>query len=235
MDSRAKGRLALTIVATVAFAAFLVTSPFACDTTRGCPSDTSNLDGVAANALPTYPEAVEDTATGPVKLTRFTRAQIRTARVTQANKARLAQRARASRYASARKAAPAAGQPKSATKITPVFANANAELVEADVAKAPKAPRASETAVQTPQPAAAPQDSKPAGLELVAAEDFNDLDKAAWEANQMPRLMQLSANDARAELRDDDSRWAQTSMIGKVFVALGAMLTLASAVRMFMA
>jgi hypothetical protein len=48
--------------------------------------------------------------------------------------------------------------------------------------------------------------------------------------------MQLKASgDSHAELRDDDSRWAQTSTIGKIFVAFGALLTLGSAIRMFMA
>ena len=51
----------------------------------------------------------------------------------------------------------------------------------------------------------------------------------------MPKLMKLQASDSRAELRDDDSRWAQTSTIGKLFVAFGALLTIGSAIRMFMA
>jgi hypothetical protein len=91
----------------------------------------------------------------------------------------------------------------------------------------PPQPAASETQATAPQPPS---------VELVSAEEFNDLDRAAWEANQMPKLMQLKASgDSHAELRDDDSRWAQTSTIGKIFVAFGALLTLGSAIRMFMA
>ncbi len=70
---------------------------------------------------------------------------------------------------------------------------------------------------------------------MVSADEFNDLDRAAWEANQMPKLMKLTASDSHAELRDDDLKWAQTSTIGKMFVAFGALLTLGSAIRMFMA
>ena len=33
----------------------------------------------------------------------------------------------------------------------------------------------------------------------------------------------------------DDSTWGQTSLIGKIFIAFGGLLTLASAARMFMA
>jgi hypothetical protein len=33
----------------------------------------------------------------------------------------------------------------------------------------------------------------------------------------------------------EDSTWDQTSLIGKIFIAFGALLTIASAARMFMA
>ena len=33
----------------------------------------------------------------------------------------------------------------------------------------------------------------------------------------------------------EDSAWDQTSLIGKIFIAFGALLTMASAARMFMA
>jgi hypothetical protein len=33
----------------------------------------------------------------------------------------------------------------------------------------------------------------------------------------------------------DSSTWDQTSLIGKIFIAFGALLTMASAARMFMA
>jgi hypothetical protein len=34
---------------------------------------------------------------------------------------------------------------------------------------------------------------------------------------------------------DDSSTWDQTSLIGKIFIGFGALLTMASAARMFMA
>jgi hypothetical protein len=122
--------------------------------------------------------------------------------------------------------------------------NANAQFVDASSAKVSAYASPFDTAApaettQSPQPAAAETQAtapQPPAVELVSAEEFNDLDRAAWEANQMPKLMQLKASgDSHAELRDDDSRWAQTSTIGKIFVAFGALLTLGSAIRMFMA
>ena len=251
MDSRAKGRLALIIAATVAFAAFFAEPLSACEATGGCPSSESNLNGVAANALPTYPETTEQAAE-PVKLKKFTKPQIRTARRAQSRKATLAQRAQGSKVAKAKQGEQdddeAPTRTKTARKAAPVFANANAEFVDAEAAKSSSTDKAS-----SPDKAAAPDkadagtwaqpaateaqatDAQPKTVELVSSDQFNDLDRAAWEANQMPKLMQLTGSNSHAEFRDDDSRWAQTSTIGKLFVAFGALLTIGSAIRMFMA
>jgi hypothetical protein len=234
MNSRASGRLALTIAAAFLVAA-LTTKPLqACE---NCSPTDANQAGKAANALPTYPDASEEVS-APVALKKFTKSQSRQARRTQPRKASLAERANASKYA-ARTAKPAEQdeaplRAKTAGKVAPLVANANAELVEAGIAKimAPSgeaSPAVGETRVVAPEPVQAPL------IELVSAEEFNELDRAAWEANQMPKLMKLTASDSRAELREDDSKWAQTSTIGKLFVAFGALLTLGSAIRMFMA
>jgi hypothetical protein len=247
MYSRAKRRLALVIAATVAFAAFIVRPVYACDSTTGC------LNGVAANALPTYPEPTVEAASEPVKLKKFTKPQARAARKVHPRKATLAQRAQGSKLAKAKEAEQAAEEGRDKTTKKVVFANANAEFVDADAAKASTSEKTSSAdkaatsgKAATPDQATAGEQAKPATeaqtatvrppkVELTAAEEYNDLDRAAWESNQMPRLMQLSDSNSRAELRDDDSRWAQTSMIGKLFVAFGALLTIGSAVRMFMA
>lgn len=238
MDSRAKRRLALTIAATLAVAAMTADPLYACE---NCPPG-PNTAGVAANALPTYPEPTEEKAAEqksakPISLKKFTKSQTRTTRqASPRNSASLSQRARGSKSA-ARKAgeteqqAPAPGD-KAEKKVAPTIANANAALVEAPAAKA-SAAEVSEAV----RPAATEPRSEAvqSAVGLVSAEEFNDLDRAAWEANQMPRLMQLTASDSRAELRDDDSKWAQTSTIGKLFVAFGALLTIGSALRMFLA
>jgi hypothetical protein len=241
MNSRAKRRLALVIAAAVAFAALIVRPVYACDSSTGC------LNGVAANALPTYPEPTE-TASEPVKLKKFTKPQARAARKVHSRKATLAQRAQGSKLAKAKDAEQAAEESRAKTTKKVVFANANAEFVDAEAAKTSSPDKAtSSDKAATPDQATAGVQAKPATteaqkaaarpptVELAAAEEYNDLDRAAWESNQMPRLMQLADSNSRAELRDDDSRWAQTSMIGKLFVAFGALLTIGSAIRMFMA
>jgi hypothetical protein len=234
MDSRASGRLALTIAAAFFLAALTTTSLQACESCA--PSDAAQA-GKAANALPTYPETTtEQVAAPPVALKKFTRAQSRSARRAQPRKASLVQRANAGKYA-ARKAekdeADASGRAKPAAKVAPAVANAKAELVETETrtvaaeASLPAPPVVLETTTADAL--------QPPAVQLVAAEEFNELDRAAWESNQMPRLMKLSTSDSHAELREDDSKWAQTSTIGKLFVAFGALLTLGSAIRMFMA
>lgn len=241
MGSRAKGRLALAIAAAIAFVTFTTQQLLACE---NCAPG-QNTQSLPANALPTYPEPTEAT-TEPVVLKKFTRQQSRTVRRTQPRNATLWRRASAAKYA-ARKTK-ATDQVRSETiaesvaKIAPLpaftFANAKAELVEPTAARTEPAETTTVAAV-APAPETTASDAQapvqPVSIELVSAEDFNELDKAAWEANQIPRLMQLTGTNSRAELRDDDSRWAQTSTIGKLFVVLGALLTIGSAIRMFMA
>ena len=237
MSNRAAGRWALTI-AVLALTALSATQSYACNGTVNCPSNASNLDGVAANALPTYPEATEE-ASEPVRLKKFTKPQVRSARRTPRKPAAtLAQRARAGQIAAqkAKQEEEAAAKVRNTTDktIATVLANANAALLELDTKTAPKA---STAAVNEPPAAAEPTatPAEPQSIEMVSADEFNELDRAAWDANQMPKLMKLQAIDSRAELREDDSKWAQTSTIGKLFVAFGALLTIGSAIRMFMA
>ena len=73
-------------------------------------------------------------------------------------------------------------------------------------------------------------------VQVVNADELNDLDKAATEATDLLPKLPPSVANSRAQMRDDTpSTWAQTSTIGKAFIAFGLMLTLASAARMFMA
>ncbi len=152
MNSRAKRRLALTIAAAFAFAALTFKPLYACDS-KSCPSSSSNLEGVAANALPTYPEPTEEAASEPIKLKKFTKSQARTARRTQSRKATLAQRARASKYAAKQAEEEAPVRAKTAT-VTPRVANAKAELAAADVPKFPDLKTPVAEVSEQPKPAA---------------------------------------------------------------------------------
>ena len=82
----------------------------------------------------------------------------------------------------------------------------------------------------------ATSDAQDPVVQVVNADELNELDKAASDVTEpLPKLPPSIAN-SRAEMREDRaSPWSQTSAIGKAFIAFGVMLTMASAARMFMA
>lgn len=109
------------------------------------------------------------------------------------------------------------------------IANANAELPSADAL-----PEATDS-------------------RLVSADQLNDVDRTLSETlapappettAAAPLLTMAAANTpvvisapttVSAAASSDDTAWSQTSIIGKIFIAFGGLLTLASAARMFMA
>jgi hypothetical protein len=111
-------------------------------------------------------------------------------------------------------------------------ADARAQMTADDV-KAKRVAEAPPQATTTDATASAAQDPT---VQVVNADELNDLDKAATDASEpLPKLPASVAN-SRAEMHvETSSSWAQTSTIGKAFIAFGVMLTLASAARMFMA
>jgi hypothetical protein len=136
-----------------------------------------------------------------------------------------------------------------APSLPPSVANANAQLASAD-APADSATALSSQARDRLQVMAANQadlQAQPpaANTELVAADQFNDVDRALSEnsdekdkapsATLAMAVAQTPAQTQAAVVSADDSAWGQTSLIGKIFIAFGSLLTLASAARMFMA
>ena len=132
--------------------------------------------------------------------------------------------------------------------LPPSVANANAQLASADVpngnAKAMTA-RAN-TIVQAA--ADDPANAQPAAdSQVVSPDQLNDVDRALHETNapNAPSTTRVAIASAEAPASapaapvlaksDDSSTWDQTSLIGKIFIAFGALLTMASAARMFMA
>jgi hypothetical protein len=83
-----------------------------------------------------------------------------------------------------------------------------------------------------------PAEAKPNDETLIVATDqLNDVDRALHESNP-PAAAMASANPPAAPVMassQENSTWDQTSVIGKIFIAFGALLTMASAARMFMA
>jgi hypothetical protein len=130
--------------------------------------------------------------------------------------------------------------------IPPSVANANAQLAAADLPADTNsvstrasnmlrtmAGKQGDSAEPAPEPAAQ-------NTELVAEDQLNDVDRALSEAKseEKPALVPtvaMAMAQAPAAVSNSDSTWDQTSLIGKIFIAFGALLTLASAARMFMA
>lgn len=89
---------------------------------------------------------------------------------------------------------------------------------------------------------AAPTAAK-AEADVIPSDELNDVDRAmATQATSAPTLALASVNTPEpvttgqaASASDDNSSWAQASLIGKIFIAFGGLLTLASAVRMLIA
>jgi hypothetical protein len=128
-------------------------------------------------------------------------------------------------------------------------ANANAQLANPDTpignaAKAMSA-RASEIVQNAPD---SPAEASPAiESQVVSADQLNDVDRALHEATPPAPNLTLASVEApaapaaaaapgsMAAINTESSTWDQTSLIGKIFIGFGALLTMASAARMFMA
>ena len=90
-----------------------------------------------------------------------------------------------------------------------------------------------------PNAAQAPAGQAPVENQAAAPDQLNDSDRAARDnAISTP----AASNDAPAArsapvmaASGEHSVWDETSLIGKIFIGFGALLTIASAARMFMA
>ena len=76
-------------------------------------------------------------------------------------------------------------------------------------------------------------------MQVVEADQLNEADKTLQEPtppSQTTVAVAPTKPVATAKvLASETSTWDQTSLIGKIFIAFGALLTIASAARMFMA
>ena len=116
-------------------------------------------------------------------------------------------------------------------------ANANAQLMSADPPTGNAAKAMSARANDSLQ--AAPAGAQPAAdTQVVAADQLNDVDRALHESQPPAATLAMASAAPVAAVTTnstENSAWDQTSLIGKVFIAFGALLTMASAARMFMA
>ena len=145
----------------------------------------------------------------------------------------------ASKPAETKKAAEVAdASADSKVAIPASVANANAQLASAEAA-----PGSAEamTAKANILLAAAdkPGETQAVTDALVSSDQLNDLDRALQQNPATQTVAMASAKAAPAApvlaSSNENSTWDQTSMVGKIFIAFGALLTMASAARMFMA
>jgi hypothetical protein len=129
--------------------------------------------------------------------------------------------------------------PVQSSQMPPTVANANAQLMSTD-SPAASAKAMSERVKSILQGATA--DASPAPI--VAADQLNDVDRALHEATPPATPVALASSEApvpaspravAAANNSDNSTWDQTSLIGKIFIGCGVLVTVASAARMFMA
>jgi hypothetical protein len=123
--------------------------------------------------------------------------------------------------------------------IPPSVANANAQLAPDDTT-AGKAKAMSTRASEILRTAS---DNPANAQQVVSADQLNELDRALHEsmspAPPTPTLALASAEVPAAAppvtaTSGESSTWDQTSLIGKIFIGFGTLLTMASAARMFM-
>jgi len=134
--------------------------------------------------------------------------------------------------------------------IPPSVADANARLMFADTPTGNAARAMSARANDILQAAAPekPADAQPtADAPVVTPDQLNDVDRALRESAPPARtpsaspLAMASAEAPAAPVApvmansSEPSVWDQTTLIGKIFIGFGALLTMASAARMFMA
>lgn len=144
--------------------------------------------------------------------------------------------------ATAQDEAQAAADAPASAALPPSIANANAQFPEvaaADGATPGLVPAAS-------QPGADPAAKPAAEVPVMAPDEVNELDRAAVEtppaamaantATPLANAQPATVGTAQvASATGNDGAWDKASLVGKIFIAAGSLLTLASAARMFMA
>jgi hypothetical protein len=144
-------------------------------------------------------------------------------------------------------ATPQAGEAKASTDVTassqmpPEVANANAQVAAADTPPAAAASAMTGRANDNVQAAADGPAAPGAENQVVPPDQLNDLDRALQQDNPPVQKAVVAATDAQPRpapvmaSSQPSSAWDQSSLIGKIFIGVGTLLTLASAARMFMA
>jgi hypothetical protein len=127
------------------------------------------------------------------------------------------------------------------SQMPPEVANANAQLAAAGAPPAAAASAMTDRANDNVQAAADSPAAPGAENQVVPPDQLNDLDRALQQDNPPAQKAVVAATDAQPRpapmmaSSQPNSAWDQSSLIGKIFIGVGTLLTLASAARMFMA
>ena len=119
---------------------------------------------------------------------------------------------------------------KNLPNIPPSIANANAQMLLAGVQLNTAATIPAGTGVVATASGNANTDS---GTTVAAADQLNDIDRTLQEGNSAPPAAAGSPPAPAATMTGESTAWDQTSLIGKIFIGVGALLMMASAARMF--
>lgn len=129
------------------------------------------------------------------------------------------------------------GAPAS-SQMPPAVANANAQLAADTPTAAASAMtgRANDNVQAAADNTAAPN----AETQVVEPDQLNDIDRSLQQDTPPAQKAVIAATDAQPRpapvmASSQSSAWDQSSLIGKIFIGVGTLLTLASAARMFMA
>lgn len=129
----------------------------------------------------------------------------------------------------------------------PAWLAANAQMTAADAppdsAKGMSAAMSEKANTVLQAAADKPADTEaPADATVVASDQINDVDRALQAGPSPQQTVAMASTSAKPAAEDpaqsasnDSSTLDKTSLIGKVFIAFGALLTVASAARMLMA
>jgi hypothetical protein len=204
----------------------------------------ASADNAAANAA--VSPKPEDAAGAPMALSKYTKRSTHSWKSSAHRKSsKVALKSSTDKKAAATDVADSdADNSSAASTISPSVANANARLASADTTPAGSAQAMSARAndiLQTDQTA----NTRPATeTQVVAADQLNDVDRALHESPPpapAPTLALASIEAPAAPAApvmassNESTTLEQTSLIGKIFIGFGALLTMASAARMFMA
>ncbi|HXH44887.1 MAG TPA: hypothetical protein VNK51_13685 [Bradyrhizobium sp.] len=131
------------------------------------------------------------------------------------------------------------GEVPGSAQMPPAVADANAQL-PADTPTAAAASQMTNRANDNVHAAAGNAGAENPESQVVAPDQINDIDRAAQE-NAPAQTAVIAATEAQPRpapvmaSSQQGSAWDQSSLIGKIFIGVGTLLTLASAARMFMA